>query len=872
MHILVVNDDGPPSPHSSPYVHSLVRALQAAGHVVSVCLPHTQRSWIGKAHMIGQTVKPTYYRPPGPDLPAAGLVPAGTDQSSGNHEHGEGGQSHGTTHTRPSTKPGTEEWILVDGTPASCVQIGLYHFFQDRGPIDLVVSGPNYGRNTTAVFALSSGTLGGALEAAVCKRRAIALSYAFFTRNHDTAIIKKASRQSVRVIEALWKNWPNDGSVDLYSVNIPLLEGLEEGKVLYTGMLQNYWGEGSCFTEVEGSVDGEVEDEERIREGEGREGINQENQNGDGKLGKPHAHKHFKWSPRFTDVYKSVDEAPPGNDGWAVKEGHTSITPLKANFWHPIKELHGKELQLQSTSHPSPEEHPSRSAAHSTSQTQSTTAEPESTTEGQKMTLPIRTKDTAAAVSNGAADSSAPTENEPKVYALVDYGDDYVQPLILSALRKLFPPNTFEFLTAPANAAKDEPISLSKLLSENNITNQTREEKAKIIQITPYEAIDFDHACDPSTPPNSMLVNSYMIRKALIRKHYLTSTVENWVAKNPASILKTHVKRSESFEVDYAEFLDDALVEAFDLRASLDKNTEILSDGKEGNELELEWWILKPGMSDRGQGIRIFATMEQLQGIFDEWEGDLSDSDDEEQESDGDEEEEETSAVRTSHLRHFVAQPYIHPPLLLPEMDKRKFHIRTYVLCVGALKVYVYGDMLALFAGKPYEAPTLALSGEEEERVDNVDLEAHLTNTCLQHGQGEVNDSVHRFWDVPGLDRNKAESIFEQICQVTGEVFEAAARGMMVHFQPMENGFEVFGLDFLVDAEGRPWLLEVNAFPDFKQTGGLKSVVGGFWEEVVRLAVGGFVGRSEEEGAGETTKEEKHDMVLVRDLDLGRRW
>ncbi len=322
MHILVVNDDGPPSPHSSPYVHSLVRELQAHGHTVSVCLPHTQRSWIGKAHMIGQTVKPLYYRPPPASAPAAGLV---HDHQQGNNDTKAGenpSAAHGTTHPRPSTRPGTEEWILVDGTPASCVQIGLYHFFRDRGPIDLVVSGPNYGRNTTAVFALSSGTLGGALEAAVCQHRAVALSYAFFSRNHDTGIIQKASRQGVRVIEALVRDWPKDGSVDLYSVNVPLLEGLEEGKVLYTPMLQNYWGPGSCFTEVDGSVDGEEEEEERIRDVEGQ--VEEEGGVAEGEP-KPacHTHKHFKWSPRFTDVYKSVDEAPPGNDGWAVKEGHT---------------------------------------------------------------------------------------------------------------------------------------------------------------------------------------------------------------------------------------------------------------------------------------------------------------------------------------------------------------------------------------------------------------------------------------------------------------------------------------------------------------------------------------------------------------------
>jgi 5'/3'-nucleotidase SurE len=345
MHILVVNDDGPPSPTSSPYVHSLVRELQSHGHVVSVCLPHTQRSWIGKAHMIGQTVKPLYYHPPPPSAPAAGLShddddddhhpqqqpPNKTTQPATTQEPLE--PRHGTTHSRPSTRPGTEEWILVDGTPASCVQIGLYHFFRDRGPVDLVVSGPNYGRNTTAVFALSSGTLGGALEAAVCRHRAIALSYAFFSRNHDTAIIEKASRQSVRVIEALVRDWPGDGSVDLYSVNVPLLEGLEEGRVLYTGMLQNYWGPGSCFTEVDGSVDGEEEDEERIREEEGAaEEVGGE---GSGAQSKPacHTHKHFKWSPRFADVYKSVDEAPPGNDGWAVKEGHTRYVDDGPDSW-----------------------------------------------------------------------------------------------------------------------------------------------------------------------------------------------------------------------------------------------------------------------------------------------------------------------------------------------------------------------------------------------------------------------------------------------------------------------------------------------------------------------------------------------------------
>jgi tubulin--tyrosine ligase len=250
--------------------------------------------------MIGKTLKPTYFRP-------------GTLH-----------QDDGTTHSKPllAGAPEQEEWILVDGTPASCVQIGLYHYFQDRGPIDLVVSGPNYGRNSTAVFSLSSGTLGGALEAAVCRRKAIAISYAFFSRNHDPDIIAGASKLSVKLIEYLYANWGE--SVDLYSVNVPLLEGVEKRKVLWTNMLQNYWKAGSCFQEIEDEEGSAAEEEQRIRESEGAP---EENGAEGGASRHKHKHKHFKWAPRFTDVYKSVEEAGPGNDGWAVKEGYTRQEP-----------------------------------------------------------------------------------------------------------------------------------------------------------------------------------------------------------------------------------------------------------------------------------------------------------------------------------------------------------------------------------------------------------------------------------------------------------------------------------------------------------------------------------------------------------------
>jgi len=69
------------------------------------------------------------------------------------------------------------------------------------------------------------------------------------------------------------------------------------------------------------------------------------------------------------------------------------------------------------------------------------------------------------------------------------------------------------------------------------------------------------------------------------------------------------------------------------------------------------------------------------------------------------------------------------------------------------------------------------------------------------------------------------------------------------------------------------YLLEVNAFPDFRQTGAeLSDVVAGFWEGVVDVAVAPFFGldRGADDG-GEAEGRGRGEMVLVKDVDLGRR-
>lgn len=296
---------------------------------MSVVLPDRQRSWIGKAHLVGASVEPIYFRPGTlhEDNGTIHHLPRGSCDAEDDHEG--------------------DEWVLINSTPASCVQIGLFHYFQDRGPVDVVVSGPNYGRNTTTLFALSSGTIGGALEAATCGKRAIALSYAFSSRNHDPVIIAEASRHSVRLIEYLCENWADD--VQLYNVNLPLEPGVSKNRVVYADMLENQWSSGSCFQAVDAaaSVDNPNLEEKKLRDQGEKNGVTTDLFTERNPARRPLLqHKHFKWAPSFADVYKSVSESAPGNDGWAVKQGMTRFVSLDSLLFG--KDICSREFRLVS--------------------------------------------------------------------------------------------------------------------------------------------------------------------------------------------------------------------------------------------------------------------------------------------------------------------------------------------------------------------------------------------------------------------------------------------------------------------------------------------------------------------------------------------
>ncbi|SCV68708.1 BQ2448_829 [Microbotryum intermedium] len=382
-------------------------------------------------------------------------------------------------------------------------------------------------------------------------------------------------------------------------------------------------------------------------------------------------------------------------------------------------------------------------------------------------------------------------------------------------------------------------------------TASTQDEHVDL-QWSDYDQIDWDLV--DGDEGKRRLVNSYAIRKGLIRKNHLSHTIALYLSKNPTSPLAQAAPQTFYFNLSFADELDELLVdELYDVQHSFDT-----SDPKNPS-----WWILKAALADKGVGIRLFSDRDQLEQIFQEFEPLSSDEEENEEEQDDDDAVATraygaSTRVDSSQLREWVIQRYVSNPLLLspsntPSSPGYKFHLRVYVVASGALTIRVHHPFLALFAPTPYSTP---------QSSDEVDLSAHLTNTCLQTtimGSQAPPESVNTLQgmqeytilggllEAQKLTREHVTKIEDSVGQVVAELFKAAV-GAGTSFQALPNAFEIFGLDFLVDDEFQISLLEVNACPDFGQTGSsLQSVIGHLFASTLEEIVVPYFTRQEQD-------------------------
>ncbi|KAJ8601329.1 hypothetical protein CTAYLR_007238 [Chrysophaeum taylorii] len=189
-------------------------------------------------------------------------------------------------------------------------------------------------------------------------------------------------------------------------------------------------------------------------------------------------------------------------------------------------------------------------------------------------------------------------------------------------------------------------------------------------------------------------------------------------------------------------------------------------------------WVVKPTDSSNANGVAFAATVEEAWALVD------------------------------AESRCYVIQRVVRSYLI----DGHKFHARALLLLVGDLDGYVYDDARLLLA---------PLAAEED------DDHARITNRSFNKNHPLYDPDSHNrsLCDAADLDGvlRQIRTVVAALCSALADHGDACKRQrseddektprLKRHFLALENTWELFGLDFMVDAGGTVVLLEANPEP-----------------------------------------------------------
>eukprot|EP00743_Colponemidia_sp_Colp-15_P003419 GILK01003693.1.p1 GENE.GILK01003693.1~~GILK01003693.1.p1 ORF type:complete len:815 (+),score=171.39 GILK01003693.1:1-2445(+) len=224
-------------------------------------------------------------------------------------------------------------------------------------------------------------------------------------------------------------------------------------------------------------------------------------------------------------------------------------------------------------------------------------------------------------------------------------------------------------------------------------------------------------------------------------------------------------------------------IQASESSLTLDSGSNSDSKKRSKNRKCSNLWIVKPAENtNRGTGIEVTADKERVKAI-----------------------------VNGSHKYSYIVQKYLEKPLLI---HKRKFDIRSYVLVTnttGRLTAYLYKDGYLRTSVKEFS-------------LNNVSNRLiHLTNDAVQkksdqYGKFEPGNKMSYPEFQRYLDSHHGSSnimVERDILPKMKELVLHSIKATAAYLDPCHRKycFEIFGYDFMIDSDFKPWLIEVNTNP-----------------------------------------------------------
>jgi len=258
-------------------------------------------------------------------------------------------------------------------------------------------------------------------------------------------------------------------------------------------------------------------------------------------------------------------------------------------------------------------------------------------------------------------------------------------------------------------------------------------------------------------------------------------------------------------------------------------------------------WIMKPSGCDRGQGVEIFKTLDELNKfltlftkgytVAEYVDMDYNDEDDASPALKGGA---QAPKAKIEVFPKFVIQKYMELPALFKGY---KFDIRAHALLSQDLTLYVFRDSYVRVSSLPYD-------------LSKRNYFAHLCNTSVNmrsqsFGKIAVGNTISvgelsQFFDEKEATnsncsiKNFEEYFWEEIKRLVKITFDAIFNRInLLNPNKIPNCFELFGFDIMVDESYRCWLIEANFIPGLtdEDNSYLKAYLDRMMDDMFKLTV-----------------------------------
>ncbi|KAH8410174.1 hypothetical protein KR009_007654, partial [Drosophila setifemur] len=294
------------------------------------------------------------------------------------------------------------------------------------------------------------------------------------------------------------------------------------------------------------------------------------------------------------------------------------------------------------------------------------------------------------------------------------------------------------------------------MISENgNVTSTTLDfalaKVKKMVRQAEHYSLD-DARIKPPTPAEIVENQSFMVQSTDVLKSNVKFKVSEKVMAEYARLAALYLDQIESLRPDYR----------WDGCRNL--------------------WILKPGYQSRGIGIVIRSSLDDIL----QW-------------------------TSNNQNKKYIVQKYIERPLLI---YRTKFDIRQYMLLtITDMKVtiWTYRDCYLRFSSQEFT-------------MDDLRESIHLTNNSVQK---RYKNKINRDSKLPknnmwSLDHFKnhlhqvgaPDGTWAKIYNGFKQNLVAVVMASLDETELVQNAFELYGCDFMVDEYYNPILIEINSTPD----------------------------------------------------------